>query len=132
MKTQTIRELLAEVTSRVDSLEKRREALMQELDAINGELGHNGVKLTRTYTQHEKVHGNKYGKKQAVLLDVLRPIMRKAPGEMSVAELGMAVLETGYQTRSKAFSTVVSQVLTKNPEYFHRVARGVYAATEKT
>lgn len=114
------RELQAELKRRqrhLDTLQKRRSKLSEELATIDRELAAAGVAPTSGDRRRPRNTQN--------LADALAALL--ANRTLSVTEMAQAVQEAGYQTTSPNFRTIVNQTLI-NDGRFRRVARGRYTA----
>ncbi len=118
-------ELAAELRRReasVGRLERKREKILAQLEAIDRELAEAGALLGAAggIPSGRKRHRNDSNLEQA-LVDLLTGQV------MSVTEATEAVQRAGYRTTSPNFRTIVNQALIKSNKV-KKVARGQYTA----
>lgn len=120
--------LRSEIKRRIETLEKRRQSLLSELDSVESEiavaagtLGGNGYVRSSSGRRPRRRPRNEKN-----LVESLRKLLKGTT--MSVTEMSGAVQRAGYRTTSPNFRTIVNQTLIKNPKLFKRVSRGRYTA----
>jgi len=121
--------LRAEIKRRIETLEKRRQVLLTELDTVESEiavaagtLGGNGYHRPGSGRGRTR----RRPRNELNLVESLQKVLKSKT--MSVTEMSGAVQRAGYRTTSPNFRTIVNQTLIKNPKLFKRVSRGRYTA----
>jgi hypothetical protein len=143
----SLSDLQAELDRRVEALEVRRRELLEELEALDEEIGGHGAaptaprrrvtkkrpgrprkKGTRKKTTQKKRsrRGGGRGQNAESLVGALKKLLNGRT--MSVTDMSDAVQKAGYKTSSPNFRTIVNQTLINNKKDFKRVARGQYTA----
>lgn len=111
-----------------DKLLKKRDRLIDQIEAIDQELDEMGVELIETPAGRSGGGGRRGGGKrprnEMSLVDSLHSVLKNK--QMGVSELADAVQQAGYKTTSPNFRTIVNQALINNTDRFKRVQRGLY------
>lgn len=117
-------ELQAELGRRqrmTNTLLKRRERLLKELDAVNIEITKMGAAA-----RGGAASGRRLRARNAVsLVEAIRQVLDGKT--MGVNEIADAVQQAGYISTSPAFRTIVNQTLINNSSKFKRISRGQYS-----
>ena len=103
----------------IDKLRRRREKLIEQLSAVDAELG----ELDQFSAGLGGGGGRGRARNSQSLADALANLLKNRV--MSVTEAADAVQAAGYQTTSANFRTIVNQTLIKD-ERFENVERGKY------
>ena len=114
--TLSLGQLQKMAAQRQSELEKRRDALARELQAVEAELGGSQPAPAK---KPGRGRAKQVKKKQAVrsrlaqptLRDVLLQGLAKNPSGMNLKELAKGVRATGYKTKSKDFENTVYQCI---------------------
>lgn len=130
-----ITELHAELRRRVrerDKLLKKRDRLIDQVEAIDAQLDEMGVELVEAAGGRGGKGGvgrtasGKRFRNEMSLVESLHSTLKGK--QMGVSELADAVRANGYKTTSPNFRTIVNQALINNTNRFKRVERGRYTA----
>jgi cell division septum initiation protein DivIVA len=138
----SLADLQAELDRRVEALEERRQELLEELEALDEEIGGHGAAPAAPRRRTAKKRPGRPRKKGTrkksarrtggrgqnadSLVDALKKLLNGRT--MSVTEMAEEVQKAGYKTSSPNFRTIVNQTLINNKKDFKRVARGQYTA----
>ena len=127
-------DLQAELRRRVrerDKLLKKRDRLIDQIEAIDRDLDDMGVELVDApggsaagRGSGRRGGGGKRPRNEMSLVDSLYSVLKNK--QMGVSELADAVQSAGYKTTSPNFRTIVNQALINNTDRFKRVERGLY------
>jgi len=111
-----------------DKLLKKRDRLIDQVEAIDQELDEMGVELIDAPGGGSRAGarrgGGKRPRNEMSLVDSLHGVLKNK--QMGVSELAEAVQNAGYKTTSPNFRTIVNQALINNTDRFKRVQRGLY------
>ncbi len=122
LNTMSIAELQAELQRRergIRKLERRRERLLDELAAVDAELGAVGALSSSGSIRRRP-------RNEMNLVDSLAAVLDNKT--MSVTEVTQEVQKAGYMTTAANFRTIVNQALIREKKVFKKVARGQYTA----
>ncbi|MEN0020350.1 MAG: hypothetical protein AAF747_05660 [Planctomycetota bacterium] len=121
MSTEALQAELARRQRSIASLERKRDRLQAQLEAVEAEIAEAGGSIRMTS------NGRSRARNSQSLADALAGVLQGKT--MSVTEVADAVQRAGYQTTSDNFRTIVNQTLLQNKnKKFKKVARGQYTA----
>lgn len=121
----SIEDLQAEIRRRgkgVNRLQRKRDRLLKQIDAIDRELrahGHAAGRMTSMSGRRTRPRN------EMSLVDALHKVLDGKT--MSVTEVAEAVQKAGYQSSAANFRTIVNAALITSGK-FKRVSRGQYTA----
>src|SRR5688572_10182568 len=111
-------ELINRLQEQIRRNEQENESLRQQIRQLGPEIKViNGSQLlgrTRTLARNDQS-----------LRDVIAQVLRQADQPLRSREIVERVRSSGYQTRASNFVAMVNISLTRNPELFEKVERGV-------
>lgn len=112
-----LEKMLDDRRSKLESLEKKRAKLARRLDSIDAQInGLGGAARARGGRVRNKMSLN----------DSIVAVLKKAGGNMKVADIVHGVLRGGYNTRSPNFRGIVNQALIKDKRFAKTGIRGSY------
>jgi hypothetical protein len=117
-------ELANRLQEQIRRNEQENEALRQQIRQLAPEIKViNGSQLlgrSRTLARNDQS-----------LRDVIAQVLREADQPLRSRDIVERVRSSGYQTRASNFGAMVNISLTRNPELFEKVERGIYKVREK-
>ena len=117
-------ELANRLQEQIRRNEQENEALRQQIRQLAPEIKViNGSQLlgrSRTLARNDQS-----------LRDVIAQVLREADQPLRSRDIVERVRSSGYQTRASNFGAMVNISLTRNPELFEKVERGIYKVREQ-
>ncbi len=115
-------------------LEKRRDAILDQLSSIEIDIAQLGPLSTRLVSKKRpgrprrsaSTQVKKASRKKISLSEALQKALKGRT--LFVADAAKAAIRHGYKTKSKHLSLMVNQALLKHTDKFKKVARGQYTA----
>lgn len=128
---QDLEKELQQQKRRLGQLQKRRQQVAKELDAIDREIhdlegggtGRSGKKATEKKAP-KRGRRRRRPKNTKPLQDYIVEVLQKNPKGLRVREIADAVVKAGYKTNSDNFYNIVAGAL--KDKQFKRLSRGVY------
>jgi hypothetical protein len=117
-------ELINRLQEQIRRNEQENEALRQQIRQLGPEIKViNGSQLlgrSRTLARNDQS-----------LRDVIVHVLREAKEPLRSRDIVERVRSSGYQTRASNFGAMVNISLTRNPELFEKVERGIYKVRDQ-
>jgi hypothetical protein len=115
--------MLQKRRSELQSLTRERQRVLKQLAMVDARLRAAGGSVSQSpnLTRGGRVRN------PMSLVSTMEQVLDKAGKPLSVREITQGVLDTGYQSGSANFQTMLNQMLIKERKHFANVGRAVYA-----